>query len=34
MARGQSGNPELGERQPLEAITEQRLAKTQQTEKT
>jgi hypothetical protein len=32
-ARGQFGNPEEGERPPLEAVT-RRLVKTQQTEKT
>jgi hypothetical protein len=32
--RGQFRNPEEGERPPLEAATEQRLAKTQQTENT
>jgi hypothetical protein len=32
-ARGQFGNPEEGERPPLEAVTSQRLVKTQQTEK-
>jgi hypothetical protein len=33
-ARGQFGNPEKGERPPLEAVTRQRLVKTQQTKKT
>jgi hypothetical protein len=33
-ARGQFRNPEEGERPPLEAVTRQRLVKTQQTEKT
>jgi hypothetical protein len=32
-ARGQFGNPEEGELPPLEAAIEQRLVKTQQTEK-
>jgi hypothetical protein len=32
--RGQFGNPEEGEHPPSEAVTRQRLAKTQQTEKT
>jgi hypothetical protein len=33
-AQGQFGNPEERERSPLEAVTIQRLVKTQQTEKT
>jgi hypothetical protein len=33
-ARGQFGNPEEGERLPLEAATRQRLVKTLQAEKT
>jgi hypothetical protein len=33
-ARGQFGNPEEGERPPFEAVTRQRLVKTQHTEKT
>jgi hypothetical protein len=32
--RGQFGNPEEGECPPLEAVTRQRLVKTEQTEKT
>jgi hypothetical protein len=32
--RGQFGNPEEGERPPLEAVTRERLMKTQQAEKT
>jgi hypothetical protein len=31
-ARGQFGNPEVGERPPLETITRQRLVQTQQAE--
>jgi hypothetical protein len=33
-ARGQFGSTEEGERPPLEAVTRERLVKTQQTEKT
>jgi hypothetical protein len=33
-ARGQFGNPEEGERPPLETVTRQRLVKAQQGEKT